>query len=202
MKLGVLGGTFDPPHVGHLVLADQCASALDLQRVLFVPAFLPPHKLDSPLTPFDRRLRMVELAIEGDSRWVASAMERDRDTVSYTVDTLAALHAEQKPEALWLLLGEDSLADLRAWKDPERIVALCHLAVYRRERAGRDPVGAAPDWVMAAARFVEGPLIDVSSTQIRERLARGGSVRHLIPAPVLELIEREGLYREPRTGRR
>lgn len=190
MKLGILGGTFDPPHLGHLVLADQCAAALCLDRVFFIPAFQPPHKLERELSPFEVRLEMIGLAIAGDARFSVLTLEKERGGISYAVDTLTDLHRLHEGSTFWLLLGQDSLVDLPTWKDPERIASLARLAVYRREGSA-EPL---PGDFRARAEFVDGPLIDVSSTQLRQRLRRGLTVRHLVPEPVLDLIRRRGLY--------
>lgn len=190
MTRGVLGGSFDPPHLGHLVLADQCASALDLQRVCFIPAYQPPHKPAGGVTAFDLRAEMLEAAVSGDPRFRVLSIERERGGISYTVETLRGLHESYADDLLWLLMGQDSLEDLVHWRNPEEIVALARVGVYRREGV----TGAVPEFLRERVRFVEGPRVDVSSSEIRRRLREGLSVRHFVPEPVLDVIRREGLY--------
>ncbi len=190
MELGILGGTFDPPHRGHCVLADQCVRALGLARVWFVPAFHPPHKLGRALTPFDLRLEMIRAATAADARFEVLETERHRGGVSYTVDTLRDLTRDHPGETFWLLLGEDSLADLAGWKDPEQIARLARLAVYRRPGTR----SAIPAHLRRCARFVEGPPVDVSSTELRASLGRQEPVGDRIDPSVFAIIERERLY--------
>lgn len=190
MRTGVLGGTFDPPHLGHLVLADQCAASLALDEVLFVPAFRPPHKLDAVLTPFDLRVAMLRAAVANEPRASVLTLERDEGGISYTVRTLELLVAERPADELWLLVGEDSLDDLVHWRAPERIAELARIAVYHR----RGAEGRVLPFLADRVTFIEGPLVDVSSSEIRERVAAGRSVRHLVPPAVLAIIAREGLY--------
>ncbi len=190
MKLGLFGGTFDPPHVGHLVLADQCGWALGLDQVAFVPAYRPPHKLDCTLTAFEIRMEMVAAAIAGNAHFSVLPLERDQGGFSYTVDTLRALHASRPDDDLWLLVGEDSLDDLPGWRDPTGIAELARLAVYRRHGAN----GKVSDPLRGRVDFVAGPLVDVSSTEIRQLFGQGRSVRYLVPDGVLAIMEREHLY--------
>lgn len=192
MRLGILGGTFDPPHVGHLVLASRCAAELRLDQVLFIPAYRPPHKAERALSAFPLRLEMVRAAVFEDGRFVASDLEAERGGVSYTVDTLAQLTREHPGDSLWLLLGRDSLDDLPHWRNPERIAEMGRLAVYARPGYGAPvdgPVAARVDWV-------SGPGVDVSSSQLREDVRRGRSIRYLVVPAVAEIIERERLYIE------
>jgi len=191
VRCGILGGTFDPPHRGHLVLARRCHEALTLDEVLFRPAYLPPHKLDAPLSPFELRMEMLRAAVGEEQGWRVLSLEREAGGVSYTVRTLERLSAERPGDELWLLIGEDSLDELAHWREPERIASLARLAVYRRSgAAGRvDPRFA------GRVEFVEGPRVDISSREIRERLAAGRRVAGFVPAAVLAIIAREGLYR-------
>lgn len=191
MKLGVLGGTFDPPHLGHLILADRCAAALDLDRVLFIPAYNPPHKLDRQRTPFELRLRMVELAIAGNDRFVADDRERTRGGISYTVETLRDLSADRPADSFHLLMGADSLADMPDWRQPEEIVHLARLGVYGRPGSFGQP----PSWLAGRIDHVAGPLIDISATEMRSLLRAGEGVRYLLPPGVIELIEKLQIYR-------
>jgi nicotinate-nucleotide adenylyltransferase len=190
MKLGILGGTFDPPHIGHLILADQCACALALDRVLFIPSFHPPHKLDRAMSPFPDRMEMTRLAIGEDPRLTVLSLEEQRGGVSYTVDTLTDLKRLHGSDELWLLLGEDSLADLPGWREPEQILGLARIAVYRRRGAG----GEIPTRWRNRTQCISGPLVDISSTELRAMLRSGASVRHLIPPAVMDYIRGAQLY--------
>lgn len=197
MKLGVLGGTFDPPHMAHLVLAETARSSLGLERVLFVPAGDPWRKAGQDVTPVRHRLAMVRLAVGGDPAFEVSTLEVEREGPSYTVDTLTELHERYGPDAeLYFLLGEDALRDMPNWKEPERIAALATLVVAPRP-GGAGP-GAPPDFPLpgVAAKVVplDMPLIDVSATDLRERARQGLSLRDVVPPAVARYIEEHGLY--------
>jgi len=201
-SLGILGGTFDPIHHGHLVIAEEVREALGLERVLIVPAATPPHKPGRPVTAAEHRLAMAELAIAGNPAFAVSRMELDRGGRSFTVDTLEALRAERGPgaEDPWFILSSEALAELRSWRRPDRILELCRLAVV--PRAGYDPLGAA--WVAAAfpgrearVRFLPGPLLPISGSVVRRRAAAGRSVRYLVPDAVARYIAEHRLYDDP-----
>jgi nicotinate-nucleotide adenylyltransferase len=191
MNLGLLGGTFDPPHLGHLVLADQCARALGLDEVAFVLAYRPPHKEDHRVTGFELRRRLLAAALAGDPRFTVLTLEREREAPSYTVETLRALRATRPGDRLWLLLGEDSLDDLAQWREPEALAELARIAVYRRPGSA----GAGAERWAGRIDRVPGPGLDVSSSWVRAQVRAGGSVRYLVPPGVVDLIESEGLYR-------
>ncbi|MEM0961166.1 MAG: nicotinate-nucleotide adenylyltransferase [Bacteroidota bacterium] len=191
--LGIFGGSFNPPHLGHLVVAEACADAIGLDRVLWIPADTPPHKRNDPtLAPASVRLRMVQAAIEGNARFDVSDIEIARGEVSYTVDTLREL-APRGPLAL--LMGGDSLAGFPTWREPEAIARMARLIVYRRPGDGLVSLSELPAFVQNATTLVEAPALDVSSTVIRDRIAKGTSVRYLIPDAVRQIIESEDLYR-------
>ena len=190
---GVFGGSFNPPHVGHLVVAEACAQAAGLERVLWVPAATPPHKRgDRSLASAEARLRMVEAAVAGNPRFEVSDVEVARGDVSYTVDTLRGLARDH--DRLALLLGGDSLAGFPSWRAPEAIVRLARLVVYRRPGDGVD-LGALPGGLGQAVTVVDGPELAVSSTEVRARIAAGKTVRYLVPDGVRDIVATEGLYR-------
>lgn len=194
-RVGVLGGTFDPPHLGHVQVATDVADALALDRVLWIPAATPPHKRGRPLSPGAVRMAMVEAACASDPRFRADPLELDRAGVSYTVDTLRALK-EREPEAeLFLILGVDQFRTLdTGWKDPAEVVRLATLAVMDRGgMAARDHVPPVPG--IESAVFVPVRRVDVSATEVRRRVAAGEEVSGLVPPGVEEIIRREGLYR-------
>jgi nicotinate-nucleotide adenylyltransferase len=194
VRLGVLGGTFDPPHVGHLILAEEARCRLDLEKVLFVPAGDPWRKADQEVTPAEHRLAMVRLMLESDPYFEVSTLEVDRPGPSYTVDTLEALRRQHGPEAeLYFILGKDALCDLPNWKDPARIVSLAWLAAAPRPQGDERPEMAVPGLAQRLVRLPM-PIVDISSTALRERAAVGLSLRYLVPPGVEEYIRRHGLY--------
>lgn len=198
MRLGLFGGSFNPPHVGHLAVAEACAEAAALDRVLWVPAATPPHKQDDPsLASAADRFALVEAAIGGNSRFEASAVEIERGEVSYTVDTLRHLGAAHPRAALSLIVGGDSLVGFASWREPRAILDLAHLVAYARPGAD---LGGVPTWVMERTTLVEGPLLDLSSTALRARLGAGRTVRYLVPDAVREVVGARGLYREAGRG--
>ena len=197
-RLGILGGTFDPPHIAHLVMADQARSQLNLSRVMLVPAGQPPHKLGRPVTPIEHRLAMTQLAIADDPSLALSRVEVDRPGPHYTTDTLAELRAARPEDDLYLLIGSDSLRDLMAWRDPARIVAQARLAVMRRPDAEPDmrALESALPGIGARVEWVDAPWLDISSSDIQRRVRAGLSIRHLVPTAVERYIVEHGLYRE------
>jgi nicotinate-nucleotide adenylyltransferase len=201
MRAGVLGGTFDPIHIGHLVLAEQAREQLGLEEVLFVPAGDPWRKAGKRVTPAADRLAMVELAIEGNPAFRLSRIEVDRPGPSYSVETLAALRGERPEAELYFIVGEDALFDLPNWKDPAGIVSLAYIAVAARGPASRLGGLSASDLEGVVRglghRFVRihMPAIGVSATDLRERARRGASIRYLVPDAVARYIAERNLYR-------
>lgn len=190
MKLGFLGGTFDPIHLGHLLIAEQAREALGLDRVLLVPAARPPHKPGVPTAPYASRLEMCRLALEGVPGLEASDLEQDPDRPSFTVESLRGIAGWLPPGSeLWLLLGGDSLRDLPSWREPEEIQRLARLAVYARDRVLPDASSTIP------VTWLPGPRLELSSTEIRERVRLARSIRFLVPEPVRGFIRDQGLYR-------
>lgn len=197
-RIGVLGGTFDPPHVGHLWLATLAADAMGLARVLLVPAANPPHKRRRSLSHAADRVLMTRLAIANDPMLDVSLVELEREGPSYTVDTLDELHRRQ-PDAEWvLILAADSLADIDTWREPDRILELASWAVGPRPGTALPSRAAlARRWGAAAARIhlLDGPALDVSATEIRRRVASGHAIRYLVPRAVEDFIAERRLYR-------
>ncbi len=187
MRLGIFGGSFDPVHCGHLTLARCCREQADLDEVWLVPAAVQPHKPEGPVASDADRLAMLRLATQGEPGQRVASLEVDRGGVSYTVETLRGI-AEQQPEAeLFLLMGADTLADLPHWREPEAVRRLATPLVVHR------PGEAMPD--AEGIQVVEMPGMDVSSSEIRRRVARGESIEGLTPEGVAEYIQRAGLYR-------
>jgi len=197
--IGVLGGTFDPVHWGHLAIGEAAREALGLSRVLFVPAGRPPHKAGRAVSRAEDRVAMLEAAVADNPAFAVSRVEIDRRGPSYTVDTLATLTAQNRPATpLWFILSVEALAGLPTWHEPDRILELACLAVV--PRAGRASIDET--WFRAQfparadrARWIDGPAIDVSASEIRERAAAGRSIRYLVPRAVDAYITHHGLYR-------
>jgi nicotinate-nucleotide adenylyltransferase len=198
MNLGVLGGTFDPPHIGHLMLAEEARLALSLGRVLFVPAGDPWRKAGRELSPPEHRLAMVRLAVGDDPNYAVSTLEIDREGPSYTLDTLTALHADLPADSeLFFIVGQDSLADLPNWRQPQRIISLARLAVAARaawESAQADALEKEVPGISQRLVWLDMPRIDISSTAVRERVRQGQSIRYWVPPSVEEYIRQHGLY--------
>jgi nicotinate-nucleotide adenylyltransferase len=187
---GILGGTFDPPHIGHLILAQSAYEALGLDQVIFVPTSIQPHKINKVGTPGDIRFKMLQLAIDKDPRFDISDVEIGRPGISYTVDTFAILRTQYPEDSLYLLMGSDNVVDIAAWKDPEQLFALCKVAAARRP--DHNPTGAYANRV----RYFEMPSIQLSSTLIRKKVKEGKSIKYLVPASVEDYILSNGLYRD------
>ena len=194
MKVGVLGGTFDPVHIGHLLIAEAAADELALDQVLFIPAGEPWRKAHRAITAAEHRLAMLRMAVDGNERFAISDIELRREGPTYTADTLAALAGERLDDEFWFIIGADALADLPNWHEPERIVAHAIIAVCPRD--AQEVNATAINLPGLAGRMVmfPAPRIDVSSTDIRERVASGRSMRYLAPAAVDAYIREHGLY--------
>jgi len=203
--LGILGGTFDPIHIAHLAVAEEARETLGLEGVLFIPAGLPPHKLDRTITPGEDRLAMIRLAIDGNHAFAASRMELDRDGPSYTVDTLAALRDERsaagKTPDLVLILSAEALIDFASWRDPQRVLELATLAVAPRDGfpdATRASIDRDFPGLGDRVLLLGGPRLRVSASELRARAAARRSVRYLVPDAVAAYIDDHALYADPR----
>lgn len=195
--IGVFGGTFDPPHLGHLILAAEARFQLELERVLWVLTPFPPHKEGQPITPLHHRLEMVRRVVAQDEGFELSEVEMQRPGPHYTVETLQLLREKYPHERLVLLLGGDSLRDLPSWSRPEQIIALCdEIGVMRRPGDVLDLgrlEGLLPG-IRERVRFVNAPLLEISSREIRRRIAQGWPFRYYLPPAVYEYIQAQGLY--------
>ena len=197
-RVGILGGSFNPPHLAHLVCASEAAAQLSLDRVLLTPVALAPHK-DAERDPGPQeRLELCHLAIDGDERLGVCDLEVRRGGPSYTVDTLRELHARTPEDELTFIVGGDTALGLPSWHEPEAVLGLARLAVAERSGARRQDIAARLAERFAGAPepvFFDMPRLDISSSQIRRRIAEGRPIRYLVPDPVLERIARERLYR-------
>lgn len=197
-RIGIFGGTFDPPHAGHLWLATLAADSLGLDRVLWMPAATPPHKAPGPITHVADRLLMTRLAIEADPSFELCALETERTGPSYTIDSAVELGRMYPDSDLYLVMAADSLAQIDTWRHPDELLALIEWVV------GPRPGAVPPDRSSIEERFgpsasrihlLTGPSFDVSSTEIRRRVAAGQTIRYLVPRDVEQLIAERGLYR-------
>jgi nicotinate-nucleotide adenylyltransferase len=192
-RVGILGGTFDPPHIGHLVLAQYACDALDLACVLFVPVADPPHK-DQLRYGIEHRLPMLELAVAGNDKFVISRVDVDRPGPHYTVDMIRILQAQQPETEFYFLMGGDSLHHLPEWYHPLEMIALCKLAVMARPGTEVEPDLRALPGLAERVVVIDSPMLGFSSTEVAERLEAGKSVRYLVPDSVLTYIQDHRLY--------
>jgi nicotinate-nucleotide adenylyltransferase len=198
VRLGILGGTFDPVHQGHLVLAAAAREELGLDRVLFMPAGQPWRKADRHITSAEDRLAMLRLALEGEETFEIALLELEREGPSYAADTLEVLQRDHPNDELFFILGEDALVDLPNWARPGRILELAGLVVARRGRVERKAVDEAAQrlpGLLDRAVWLKMPLVDVSGTEIRERVRRGLPIGDAMPPAQEAYIRERGLYR-------
>ncbi|HMP01614.1 MAG TPA: nicotinate-nucleotide adenylyltransferase [Gemmatales bacterium] len=194
MRIGILGGSFDPVHLGHLILAEQCREQAQLERVIFMLAPRPPHKLEQEQTSFHHRQEMLELALAGETSFEVGLHERDRPGPSYTVDTLTQLQRDHQEDELHLIVGGDTLADLNNWRDPAGIAERASLVVAGRPGAPTSAI--APPF---RGQWVTMPLVEISSRDLRVRASEGRSIRYLVPRAVECYIQQHGLYGSQRS---
>jgi len=189
-RIGIFGGSFDPVHLGHLILAQMACEELDLRRVYFVPTAVPPHKIDRELTPFELRVKMLQLAIEGNEDFEISLIE-NRETPSYTYETILQFRkAGYSKEELHLLVGSDSLSDMGKWREPEKIFA--NATIVSMMRPGYENIPSLP--AGSAIVVLERGSNSISSTDIRELVKSGRSIRYLVPEAVENFIKEHSLY--------
>jgi nicotinate-nucleotide adenylyltransferase len=207
-SVGILGGTFNPPHLGHLALARHALGELGLQHVLMMPAHIPPHKPTEEGPGPEHRLRMCRLLVADTAGVSVCALEIERGGPSYTVDTLQAIHASHPGAQLTLIVGADTAATLPAWREPAKLLGLADLAVAARDGSGRGGVLRTVAPLLAAARpsvsnpaaaltFLDMPAVEVSSSMARERVARGDPIEDLVGGAVAGYIAEHGLYGKP-----
>jgi nicotinate-nucleotide adenylyltransferase len=215
LRLGILGGTFNPIHLGHLRAAEEVREALGLERMILVPAATPPHKDDSPgdpIAPASLRLAWVRAAVAENPAFEADGLEVERGGRSYTIDTVRAIGARTAPELPVFAIGQEAFAELGSWREPEALLRSCHFAVMTRPpfspgavdwlpKCARDEVVLAPDGLSARhreaptwLRLIEVTALDISSSDIRARLRAGRSARYLVPEAVRDAVVRSGVY--------
>lgn len=195
--IGILGGTFDPPHNGHLLIAQEALTQLNLSQVLFAPTRQPPHKLGKDITSVEHRVEMVRLAIADDPKFALSRVDVDRVGPTYTVDTMRALREQLPGTELFFIMGMDSLANLTTWHRPADLIRLCKLAVCARPGFAVD-MGSLEHGLPGLSErvvFVRSLALDVSATELQQRVRAGKSIAECVPAVVARYIAAHGLYR-------
>jgi nicotinate-nucleotide adenylyltransferase len=199
MRIGILGGSFNPPHIGHLVMGQEAQSQLGLDKVVLMPVAAPPHKrLDDDPGP-DERFEMCRLAIAKDDRFEVSRLELDRGGPSYTADTLRAIHATSPGDDLTFIVGGDMARSLPTWREPEAVLQMATLAIAEREGIGRQDILESLAELPGAedrVRFFDMPRIDVSSSAVRRRVRGLQPIRYLVPDDVVRVIGARGYYRQ------
>ncbi|MBA4190634.1 MAG: nicotinate (nicotinamide) nucleotide adenylyltransferase [Planctomycetaceae bacterium] len=199
MRIGIFGGTFDPIHMGHLILAEQCRTQASLDQVWFMPSAHPPHKVGQGVTRFDQRCEMIELAIAGHSAFRVERIEKELPPPSYTSETLAELRRRHPADDFFLLMGSDGLPDLPGWHEPQRVIEQAGLVVVPRPgvmlwTAERLATALSVDVSAVRLRFVACPMIEIASRELRRAIADGMSIRYMVPRAVEEYIRDRKLY--------
>jgi nicotinate-nucleotide adenylyltransferase len=196
VRIGILGGAFNPPHIGHLVCAQEALLQLELEKVLFVPVGQAPHREIEDDPGAEARLELVELAVGDDDRFESSRLELDREGPSFTSDTLREMRSAGPNDEHFLILGGDQAAGLPSWHEPEEVLSLATVAVVERVSWTRNAIGIKIARLKGSqrVRYLDMPLIQVSSSAIRRRVAAGRPIRYLVPDPVAGYIEAKGLY--------
>jgi nicotinate-nucleotide adenylyltransferase len=196
LRIGILGGAFNPPHIGHLVCAQEALVQLKLDRVVFMPVGVAPHREIESDPGAEARLEMAELAVSDDDRFEVSRMEVEKEGPAYTVETLATLREESPDDELFLILGGDQAAALGSWHEPEKVLELATVAVFERFSWGRNAIGIKIGRLPGArnVRYLDMPLLQVSSSAIRRRVREGLPIRYLVQDRVVEYIAQNDLY--------
>jgi nicotinate-nucleotide adenylyltransferase len=192
MTLGILGGTFNPPHTGHLIVAEAVRSELALDKILFIPVAIPPHKMNHDIAAPHHRVEMLRRAVEGNPYFEVSEMEVRRGGISFTVDTLRQLQRERPDARLFLLIGMDNLPEFPTWRSPERILELATVVVMTRPGFAANDV---PPDLKGRVRMCPVPTIGIASSDIRARVKEGKSIRYLVADSVRDYIHHHNLYR-------
>ena len=193
MKKCIFGGTFDPPHIGHLLIAQTICEAEEFDKIIFVPALKNPHKSAGVTSPIDKRLKMLEIAVEGNPHFEISDIEIKRGGISYSLDTIRHIKKEQnlKCEELYFLIGSDILNDFHKWHEPLKILEECQVIVALRP--GFQP-SSVPNWILSEIQFANIPRFELSATQIRKRWKENKTIRYMVTQPVWEFINENTLY--------
>ncbi len=198
-RVGILGGTFDPPHMGHLVIAQEALTQLGLAQVIFAPTRQPPHKIGNAITPIEHRVEMVRRAIAPHLQFMLSRVDVDRAGPTYTVYTLRLLREQLGPVDLYFIMGMDSLASLLTWHAPEELIRLCRLAVFNRPgfAVDLDALEAQLPGVRERVALLSAPTLDIAASDLQRRVRAGLPITHLVPEAVAAYIAEQGLYHDP-----
>jgi nicotinate-nucleotide adenylyltransferase len=195
-----MGGTFDPIHNGHLLLAENSRKAFNLDKIIFMPAGIPPHKKDKHLSSNTHRYNMTLLAINSNRHFFLSDMELKKEGISFTIDTIKYLKSLYIDTEIYFILGSDSLFQIDTWKDYQELLTLCHFIVAPRPNFHNEKlentVNTLNSLYNSSIHIVEGPVLDISSSEIRDRVRKGLSISYLVPKPVEEYIYKHGLYKD------
>tara|TARA_B100000315_G_C14529945_1_gene565679 strand:+ start:153 stop:731 length:579 start_codon:yes stop_codon:yes gene_type:complete len=191
MRICLFGGTFDPPHIGHLLVAQTVCEAERFDKILFIPAYQTPNKID--VTPVENRLDMLKIAVEGNPNFEISDMELERKGISYTIDTIKIIKKEQGLNKIdiFYLIGSDSLLEFHKWKEPKEILNECQVIVAIRPGFRPSDI---PAWILHNIQFANIPRFEISSTNIRHRWVENKTIRYLVTLPVWNYINENGLY--------
>jgi len=191
MRICLFGGTFDPPHIGHLLVAQTVCEAERFDKILFIPAYQTPNKID--VTPVENRLDMLKIAVEGNPNFEISDMELERKGISYTIDTIKIIKKEQglNKKDIFYLIGSDSLLEFHKWKEPKEILNECQVIVAIRPGFRPSDI---PAWILHNIQFANIPRFEISSTNIRHRWVENKTIRYLVTLPVWNYINENGLY--------
>jgi len=193
MNIGIYGGSFNPPHIAHLIFAEMLYEELQLDKVIFIPSATPPHKKNHNLLSAEKRLELIRLAIDGNERFGVSDVEIQRGGTSYTIDTLKSLEKLYKNATLYLIVGFDNLEIFHQWKEYRTILNKCTLVAVNRPGFKTDTVDAE---VLSRTKIIDLPRFDISATDIRQRIREGKSIRYMVPDAVLTEIEKNNLYKD------
>ena len=193
MKVCLFGGTFDPPHLGHLIIAQTIFEAENFDQIVFVPAYQPPHKNGMKISPVDQRLEMLNIAIKENPNFIMSDLEIERKGLSYSIDTIMEYKKQNNLNSndLFYLMGSDSLRQFKKWKDPKMIIDESRVIVAIRPGFRPSDI---PNWILAKIQFASIPRIEISSTTIRERWVNDKTIRYMVTLPVWEYINKHNLY--------
>ncbi len=193
MKMCIFGGTFNPPHIGHLLIAQTIFEAEEFSKIIFIPAWKSPIKSDFEITPIKHRINMLRIATEGNPHFEISKIELDRRGISYSIDTIAEVKKKEQvsSEELYFLIGSDILKEFNNWKSPEKILDECQVIVALRP--GFKP-SSIPNWILSNIQFANIPRFEISSSTIRRRWRENKTIRYMVPLPVWKYINKYKLY--------
>lgn len=198
MKIGIFGGTFDPIHNGHLIIGEYARTSLNLDKILFIPVGIAPHKDNNNITSGEIRVKMIDLAIESNPYFYQSLIEIERKEIAYTIDTIISLKEKYKDDELYFIMGGDSIFEIESWKDSEKLMKLCNFIVldrgYSRKRDIRHKILELEDLYGMKVQEIESPIIEISSTEIRKRIKNNLSIKYLLPEVLEKYILERNIY--------